>query len=338
MTPFWKQPRKAAPLPTLAWAYAGIVLAMVIWASSYVALKLAFRSYDPMVVIFGRMLVASLCFTAFIPRFRSSAPRLLRKDLKPLFFMALCEPCLYFTFEARALELTTASQAGMISAMLPLLVAVGARLVLGEVLRMRAAAGFMVAIAGACGLSLAGQPSAAAPNPLLGNFLEFMAMVCATGYIISLKWLTARYSPFLLTAVQAFVGALFFFPFLFLPSTELPVTFDAVPALAVFYLGAVVTLGAYGLYNYGVSRIAVSRTSVFFNLVPVITVILGVVILDERFTLWQYLASGLVFAGIYLSQREDRGGAAPLTPAPGEGRRGSVDAGAQQGADNRPSG
>lgn len=303
-SPLSRYRRPAVPLPTLAWAYAGIVLAMVIWASSFVALKLAFRSYDPMVVIFGRMVVASLCFTVFIPRLRS-APRLLRKDLRPLFFMALCEPCLYFTFEAHALELTSASQAGMISAMLPLLVAVGARFVLGEMLTVRAAAGFIVAMAGACGLSLAGQPTAASPNPILGNLLEFMAMVCATGYIVSLKWLTARYSPFFLTAVQAFVGALFFFPFLFLPTTVWPTRFDPVPAMAIAYLGGAVTLGAYGLYNYGVSRIAVSRTSVFFNLIPVITVVLGVLVLDERFTLLQYLASSLVFVGIYLSQKRN---------------------------------
>ena len=136
--------------------------------------------------------------------------------------MALCEPCLYFSFEARALELTTASQAGMITAMLPLMVAVGARLILGEVLRARTLAGFGLAILGACWLSVAGTPSVDAPHPVLGNFLEFIAMVCATGYIISLKWLTARYSPFFLTAVQAFVGAVFFFPFLLLPSTRLP--------------------------------------------------------------------------------------------------------------------
>jgi drug/metabolite transporter (DMT)-like permease len=198
--------------------------------------------------------------------------------------------------------LTTASQAGMITAMLPLMVAVGARVVLGEVLTVRTVIGFAVAIVGACWLSLAGQPSMDAPNPLLGNFLEFMAMVCATGYIISLKHLTARYSPFFLTAVQAFVGAVFFFPFLFLPSTVSPKGFDVIPALAIVYLGAVVTLGAYGLYNYGVSRIPVSRTSVFFNLVPVFTVLLGAVILDERFSFFQYVASGLVFIGIYLSQ------------------------------------
>jgi len=292
-------------LSSPVFAYVGLVLAMVLWSSSFVALKLAFRSYDPMVVICGRMVVASLCFAPFISGFRSTT-LFHRKDLRPLLFMAFCEPCLYFIFEARALELTTASQAGMITAILPLMVAVGARFVIGEVLTTRTLVGFGVAVSGACWLSFAGQPSENAPNPIIGNFLEFMAMVCATGYILSLKRLTARYSPFFLTAVQAFVGAVFFSPFLFLPTTVLPERFDAVPAMAIVYLGAVVTLGAYGLYNYGVSRIPVSRTSVFFNLIPVFAVFLGALILDERFSPAQYIASVLVFGGIYLSQREER--------------------------------
>lgn len=292
-------------LSSPVFAYVGLVTAMVFWASSFVALKLAFRGYDPMVVIFGRMVVASVCFAPFIPTFRSVMP-LLRQDLRPLLFMAFCEPCLYFLFEARAMVFTTASQAGMITAMLPLMVAVGARVFLGEILTVRTAIGFSVAIFGACWLSMAGQPSMDAPNPVLGNFLEFMAMVCATGYIISLKHLTARYSPFFLTAVQAFVGAVFFFPFIFLPTTISPKGFDLIPALAIVYLGAVVTLGAYGLYNYSVSRIPVSRTSVFFNLIPVFTVLLGALILGERFSFFQYVASGLVFIGIYLSQHGGR--------------------------------
>ena len=292
-------------LSSSAFAYVGLVVAMILWASSFVALKLAFQSYDPMVVIFGRMVVASLCFAPFISGFRSAMP-FIRQDIRPLLFMALCEPCLYFSFEARALELTTASQAGMITAMLPLMVAVGAHFVIGEVLTARTMIGFGVAVLGACWLSVAGQPSVSAPNPALGNFLEFMAMVCATGYIVTLKRLTARYSPFFLTAVQAFVGALFFFPFLFLPTTERPERFDPIPAMAIVYLGAVVTLGAYGLYNYGVSRIPVSRASIFINLIPVFTVLLGALILGERFSLFQYVASGLVFIGIYLSQRDGR--------------------------------
>ena len=55
-----------------------------------------------------------------------------RGDLKYLLFMAVCEPCIYFVFEAKALQLTTASQAGLITSMLPLMVALGAFLVLKE--------------------------------------------------------------------------------------------------------------------------------------------------------------------------------------------------------------
>ncbi len=275
---------------------------MLLWASSFVALKLAFRGYDPMIVIFGRMLVASICFLPFMTRFRSGNS-FRRRDLKTLLFMALCEPCLYFVFEARALVLTSASQAGMITALLPLMVAVCARMVLKEALTPGMLAGFVLAIVGAGWLSLAGEATAEAPRPLLGNFLEFMAMVCATGYTISLKRLTRRYTPLFLTAVQAFMGAVFFLPALWFPSTAWPAHFAWQPTLAIIYLGAFITLGAYGLYNFGVSRIPASQASVFVNLIPVFAVILGRFILDERFTRSQYMASALVFVGIYVSQR-----------------------------------
>lgn len=282
------------------WPYAGLIVAMVLWASSFVALKLAFRSYHPMVVIFGRMAVASLCFLVFANRFRGI--RFRKGDWKPILFMTLCEPCLYFIFEAAALENTTASQAGMIAAMLPLMVAGAAHLVLKERLPRRTYFGFVVAIGGAVWLSAAGSPQPDAPNPVLGNFLELVAMVCATGYIITLKQMTARYSPFLLTAFQAFVGSLFYLPLLLLPSTTLPTRLDATGVLAIVYLGAFISFGAYGLYNFGVSRISVSRASAFVNLIPVFSVIFGWLILGERFTAMQYLAAGLIFTGIYLSQ------------------------------------
>jgi len=47
-----------------------LIVAMLLWASSFVALKLAFSTYQPMQVIFGRMFIASLCFVGFIPSFR----------------------------------------------------------------------------------------------------------------------------------------------------------------------------------------------------------------------------------------------------------------------------
>lgn len=325
--------RKPGPAAESNWLpYAGLIAAMILWASSFIALKLAFRSYHPMVVIFGRMAVASLGFLIFAQRLRGQ--RFRKGDWKPILFMTLCEPCLYFIFEAAALQNTTASQAGMIAAMLPLMVAIAARLVLKERLSRKTYFGFIVAICGAVWLSAAGKPQASAPNPVLGNFLEFIAMICATGYIITLKRLTSRYSPWLLTAFQAFVGSLFYFPLLWLPSTALPTRWEPVGILAIVYLGIFVSFGAYGLYNLGVSRISVSRASAFVNLIPVFSVLFGWMILGERFSTPQYLAAGLIFAGIYFSQ--DAQGAA--RPRPGIERPDPDLNAVQFGAETMPKG
>ncbi|MFZ0725417.1 MAG: DMT family transporter [Desulfobacterales bacterium] len=278
----------------------GLIIAMALWASSFIVLKLAFRSYHPMVVIFGRMLVASLCFLFFMPRLRSVTFH--RGDWKLILFMAVCEPCLYFLFEAKAIENTAASQAGMISALLPLMVAVAARIFLKEIITVRTVLGFLLAIGGAVWMSLSGAASPMAPHPALGNLLEFLAMVCATGYTIALKRLTARYSPWLLTAFQAIVGSLFYLPILFLPATRLPAAIDPGGVLAILYLGAFISFAAYGLYNFGVSRIPVSQASAFVNLIPVFTILMAGLILGEQLTLSQCVAALLILAGVFLSQ------------------------------------
>jgi len=274
--------------------------AMVLWASSFVALKVAFTVYDPMFVIFGRMFCASILFLFCIPLFKKN--RLRKEDLKLMAFMVVCEPCCYFLFEAAAIENTSASQAGMITAMLPLMVAIAASIYLKEVVTPRTISGFIMAIAGACLLSFYALVDGHAPNPVLGNFYEFLAMVCATGYTIMLKKLSSRYDPFFLTAIQAFAGTFFYLPLMFLGHNALPFRYDPIPALSILYLGIFVSIGAYGLYNYAVSKVPASQASAFINLIPVFTVIMGSMILGERFTPVQYLASAIVIAGVFLSQ------------------------------------
>ena len=73
---------------------------------------------------------------------RAEAPMLLdrrvtRREWKYIVLLALCEPCFYFVFEGYAMIYTTASQAGMVVAALPLAVVVAAWLLLGERLAER---------------------------------------------------------------------------------------------------------------------------------------------------------------------------------------------------------
>ena len=163
-------------------------------------------------------------------------------------------------------------------------------------------AGFFLAIVGACWLSIGATSSENAPNPILGNFLEFLAMICAVGYITTLKNLTARYSPFFLTALQALIGTVFFLPLALFPTNSFPTVFEPTATMAVVYLGAAVTLGAYGCYNFGVSKLPASQATAFINLIPVFTIILGWLVLGERFNTMQYIAAAIVFTGVILSQ------------------------------------
>lgn len=290
------------------WGWAAgpaLLVAVTIWASSFISMKSAVTAYHPLVVIFIRMLVAVVLFAfAAKPLLRSA--RYARGDWVPLVFMALCEPCLYFVFESYALTYTSAAQAGMIPAVLPIMVAVTARFVLNERLSPITWIGFFTAMAGVVWLSLGGESNEHAPNPALGNFLEVVAMVCATGYMVTLKKLSFRYSAWFLTAVQAVVGCVFYLPFFLIFHDFGTFEFKLMPFLSIIYLGSLVSIGAYGLYNFGMSRLPAGQASAFTNLIPVMAVFMGWLILGETFTAQQFMAAGLTFFGVFLSRRRKR--------------------------------
>ena len=282
-------------LPTLA-----LLGAMIIWASSFIAMKIAVSGFSPIAVVFGRMIIASVLFLVLWKNFRHLNVE--RKDWKQLLFMALCEPCLYFIFEAYALKYTSATQAGMIVATLPVFVAIAAFFVLKERLALRVWAGFFIAGLGVVLLSWGATSTENAPNPLLGNTLEVLAMVSATGYMITAKNLSNRYSPLFITALQAWVGAIFFLPLLAFTPGAFPEVFPMDATIAVLYLASAVTMGAYGLYNYGLSKVSAGQSSAFANLIPVFTMLMGFLFLGDRLTPLQYIASGLVLGGVIITQ------------------------------------
>ncbi len=281
-----------------------LTLASFIWASSFIALKYAFQTFSPMLVIFGRLFVASVCFL-LLWKYTFDV-KVKKSDIKYLILMAFFEPCLYFIFEAQAIKNTTASNAGMITALLPLMVAVSARIFLKEAITRNMIIGFILAIIGAIWLSFTTGTNEYSPHPMFGNFMEFLAMVCAAGYILMLKHLSKNLNSFFLTAVQAFVGTLFYLPILFFPSMSLPNEFKLMPFLSIIYLGAVVTLGAYGLYNFGVSRTKASTASAYINLIPAFTVILAYFLLGEKLSFEGLIASFVIFAGVIISQIQQK--------------------------------
>jgi len=285
--------RNSRLLPAL-----GLLLAMLIWGSSYVAMKIALQAYDPSVILFARMAIASLLFLFGWRTLRFST---CRQDWKWLLALGLCEPCLYLTCEAHALVYTTSSQAGLITALLPVFVTIAAHVVFHERIGKGMLAGFVVALSGIAVLTVRSSVSEHAPNPMLGNLLQLFAMGWATGYTMLVKHLGAHYSAVTLSAFQMFMGTLFFAPMLLLPSTNLPSAFPAIPTLAVLYLGGCVTVLAYSFYNHALRHISAIKVSAAVNLIPVFALLFGRLVLNEHLSPPQWFGIGLVVLGIMLS-------------------------------------
>ncbi len=282
--------------PTLA-----LLAAVVLWGTSFVAAKTALADLPPLALVGVRMLLAS---ALMLPFWRRLPPPDRRPgDRRLLLALVALYPVAYFALEANAIRLTTASQAGAVAAVAPLLVAVGAWLVLGERLGPRAIAGLALASGGVVVLSLGASSSAEAPNPALGNLLELTAMATYAAATLVIRRLTRRYGPWLLTGLQITAGAVAFLPAVLLTPVGTYTAASPAAWAAVLYLGLAVTLPPIGLFNVAVSRMPAARAALAVNLVPVVAIATGWLLLGEALAPVQVLAAAAILGGVLLGSR-----------------------------------
>jgi drug/metabolite transporter (DMT)-like permease len=284
-------------LPTLS-----IIGAVLLWGSSFAAMRIVLKDLHPFAVMFCR-LFSALIF--IIPISIKLFPKSYQKnDWKILLPMVLFQPCLYFLFESNALTFTTSSQAGIISACLPLMVAVAAWFFLSESINSKTIIGLILSICGVILLTIFQSRQVDAPRPVLGNILEVGAMLSACANLILIKKLSSNYGTWSLTGMQIIAGTIFFLPGIKYIINADPSIWTMQLVLLLLYLGICVSFLAFGLYNWGISKIKVSRASIFINLIPVTAVILGWLILGETLNSKQMIATIIVISGVFLSNQK----------------------------------
>ena len=284
-------------------AYLSISIAVLLYGTTLTATKICLQYYSTPHLMAFRMIVSTIFFLPFLFTVYKHI-KIDFKDIKLILLMMLCEPCLYFIFETNALKYTTSGQAGVVSALEPVILVIAARIILKEKFVKIVYLGLFISIIGSVLLSLASDESELAPNPLLGNFLELIAIILTDTCVITTKYLMEKYPPFFLAGISVIGGLIFFAAYNFIDGGNFAIAMN--PSIfIVIYLG-MLTIVAYFLYNFAICTLPASKFSPFLFILPVAAVFFGWFFLGETINLKQFAACLLVFLGIYICQINDK--------------------------------
>lgn len=239
--------------------------------------------------------------------------RLEPRDLPWLIGSGLAGDTLYFCFENNGVALITASEAALITGAIPVL-SMAAEWVERRIRWRKNSAGEPVSGGarrwiGAL-LSVAGvwfiADTALAPagggvqSSAMGYLFMAGAAVSWVVYSFLTRPLFKRHSQFFIVFWQTLFGLAGFIPFTL---AEIPQwgTPDVAVIAHIAFLGLFCSAFGYWLYNYALEILDVSVSSVFINLIPVVTVIAGYCMLGDRLAPMQWAGAVLVIAGVSLA-------------------------------------
>ena len=297
----------------LASAYAAALGMTVAFGLSFVATKYALRGFEPLLLALLRFSLAGGILWV-VWRLRRGPERVSRGELGRLAALGFISLTVYFSFENLGIARTSASEAAILIATIPLFVVILNTFTLRERNTARQWAGIALSFAGIVALVLLGG-SGAGGGGLAGNLLVLAASLSAGVYSILARRLLVSRPALFVTTFQNLLGALFMLP-LALAEAALVGVRQPTPGAAggVLFLTVVCSITAYLLLNYAFRFIPASKVAVFINLTPVVAVASAYVLLGERFTAGQAAAAVVVVAGVWLT---NSGGGAARSPSAG---------------------
>jgi len=285
--------------------YPIISLAVIFWGMSYVWTTIVFKYYHPITTIFIRLVISSILLVAYT-FLSGKAEKIRKKDRWLLLLSALFNPFLYFLFENYGLKNSTPTISAVIIATIPVFVSIVAYFMLKENLSLINIIGIIVSFLG-IGIMIV-NPDFSLNSSIAGVILLSGAVVMAVIYTVLLKRLAHKYSALTILTYQNLIGVVYFLPlFLFFdykyfitvrPNGEL---IYSLLCLAVF-----ASTLAFIFYIMSVKKIGVSRTSVFSNLMPVVTAVFSAIFISEIFTATKITGMAIVIVGVMVAQVKKR--------------------------------
>ncbi|MBT4526119.1 MAG: DMT family transporter [Deltaproteobacteria bacterium] len=294
--------------------YAALLMAVSIWGLSFVVTKIALKEFSVYGLILARFGSASVIFLIILTL--KGFPKFTKTEHGSLILIAIFQPGLYFFFETMGLQNTTASKAGLIVAMIPIVVLLLSAIFFREKITSRSVTGIGLSLVGV-GLLIIGEANGSWPmgGNIIGDLYMCGAVLSAAIYMIMVKKLSQKHSVLHITGMQIIYGTLIFIPFCLIKIETWQLSQLSFGAIAaVFFLAVLATIVAFFCYNFALSQIDSSKAVVFINMIPVITAASAWIIIGESLTIMQMGGGALVLLAVWLVNQKKRQAVNELPP------------------------
>lgn len=288
-------------------ALAANIICVLFWGFSFISIKIAIPVFPPMSLGAIRFAIAIvLLFVMYLCSGDKKGRALRVRDVPFLAGSGLAGVTFYFFCENNGVAKVTASEASIITASIPVLTAASewcaARLFPAK--NYAAALGarqWLGALVSAAGVLLTAGVSFAVSGSIAGYLYMGGAALCWVAYGFLTRPLFGRgRSRIYVVFWQNLFGFLGFLPFAFMETSQWGTPTAAVIVHVLFLAICCSALG-YWLYAHALEVLGISVSSVFINLIPVVTVIAGFFILGERLTGLQWVGAAMVVGGVYVT-------------------------------------
>lgn len=303
-------------------AIVALIVSMIIWSVSGIAIKHALVALPPFTMILMRFIpsVLLMLIIGFIRRKHSlfCLQRMERKDL-PLFLLAgFCQPFLYYMLETYAYDaLNSPTIAETLLSTSPLLSPVFAAILLRERITGNNIFGILVSTGGVFVLTLAG-----AENYSIGSYwgvlLAFLAVSAAVIDSVMMRKAPMRYSALSFVFYTQVISLIFFIPVWFWregPSALMAIDWNqladpasslTVALWSVSYLTVFASVTAFILFCYALRQIGVTNANAFNNIRPVFTAIWMFLFFGEHLPALKWVGIGLIIFGLFICQKREK--------------------------------
>lgn len=277
---------------TLGFLACGVAAAL--WGTGFFFGKIALREMSVGHMVFYRFLFAALPMLFLLPRRK---PGFSRHDWSLLLLGAFFGIPLQFLIEFYGLSLTTLAHAALMVGTMPVIVATGAALLLGERMDRVGWLALAGSTAGAALIALSHSRSTAGTASLFGDLLVIVAMLLALVWVITSKRLLDRHGTTIVSSYGLLVGTAMLAVWVFAVDGLPPVhgiSWQAWSSLAAS--GLLCTASTTLLWNWSMTQVPASEAGVFLNIEPIMGSVLSICLFHERLG-WTAWIGGAMIVG-----------------------------------------